>query len=398
MAQEREIKTMPFAEAVFKKRGMYLSADDQEAIHLGLREIYVNSLDALSESSWKASTIRVNINTNTRTIEVIDCGPGIPNKFREDGVYSLVAAATMAHTGSHTDNREVNSIGTNGIGLSAVTHTASSCTIHSDDGKILAVASFEGTDKGAVLKSYTEQPSTGHSGVKVSYVPNIESYHDAWIDEQFLIDEVNEMMKFYPKHTFIINYDGHLTTIAYPNGLKEKDTCIYYESPNLIIALNTKGNGIKPYGNRLYLPNGGNFFVQVKTQMTKTVNDLSGLKLKGEQVQSVFGGYVAIFVQNPLFSNQSKTAISNKEINPEITTAIKSELEAFSKTSEWEKIIKSLEAEVKAEEAAARAREKILKAKKDFSDKKINTMSEKFIDTDWKNRKECDLYLVEGEI
>ena len=92
--------------------------------------------------------------------------------------------------------------------------------------------------------------------------------------------------------------DGQTEKFYYPNGLKDKDTCIYYISDELIIALNANGGGVKPYGNRLYLPQGGAFYTHFKTQLTKMVNEMSGLKLKGDQVQSVFGGYLAFFVNN----------------------------------------------------------------------------------------------------
>lgn len=363
MAEERDIKTISFGKACRVRRGMYLSADDKEALHLGLREIFVNSLDALTETNRPYGTVKIEIDSVNKIVKVMDDGPGIPIKQREDGSYSLVAAYTLSHTGSHFDGRATNAIGTNGVGGSIVNHTASYFAVNSCDGKKMARAEFKGTEDGAELINYQEIKNLpSKTGVIVSYKPDSAIYNNEWFDKELLKNEFSEMMKFYPKYKIELNFDNDKSVYHYPNGLKDKDTHIYYESENLIIALNTKGGGIKPYGNRLYLPNGGAFFTQFKTQLTKIVNDLSGLKLKGEQVQSVFGGYLAIFVSNPLFSNQSKTAISNKEVNSEITMAVKEELNKFSKTELWTKIIKNLEAEKKAEEAAERARQKIKNA------------------------------------
>lgn len=395
--QERDIKTISFGRACREKRGMYLSADDREALHLGLREIYINSLDALTETNQSSGTITITINSKKREVVIEDNGPGIPVKIRDDGSQSLVAAYSLSHTGSHFDGRATNAIGTNGVGGSIVNHTASYFQVISCDGKKTAKAVFNGSEEGAKLVDYRELTPNKHTGVTVIYQPDLLIYHDEWFDKEYLVKEFSEMMKFYPKYKLVLDMDEYEYTFSYPKGLRENDTCIYYESESLIMALNSNGGGIKAYGNRLYLPNGGAFFTQFKTQLTKIVNDLSGLKLKGEQVQAVFGGYLAIFVSNPLFSNQSKTAISNKEVNPEITSALRSEMEKFVKTSAWDKIVKNLEAEAKAEAAAERAREKVLKAKKDFADKKINAMSEKFIDTDRKDRMNCDLYLAEGD-
>lgn len=378
MSNERDIKTISFGQACRDRLGMYLSADPAEALQLGLREIFVNSLDALTETNQPRGTVNIRIDSDLRTIAVEDDGPGIPNKKRDDGTYSLVAAYTLSHTGSHFDGRAVSSIGTNGVGGSIVNHTASSLWVCSDDGKVRAEAMFEGCATGAELKKYEESAGTKKTGVTVNYVPDVDVYGTAWFDETSLINEFSEMMKFYPKYTINLNFDGHITKFRYPNGLREANTRMYYESENVIMALNADGGGIKAYGNRLYLPNGGKFFTHFKTQMTRKVNELSGLKLTGAQVQAIFGGYLAIFVTNPLFSNQSKTAISNLECNTEITNAINEQLIEFSKTAEWERTIKKLEAEMKAEEAAERARKKIMGAMDKISKpKKTVAMAEK---------------------
>lgn len=359
MGNERDIKTISFGRACRDRLGMYLSADPAEALHLGAREIYVNSLDALTETNQPRGTIKITVDSNKRFITVEDDGPGIPNKLRDDGTQSLVAAYTLSHTGSHFDGRAVNSIGTNGVGGSIVNHTAAEFEVISNDGKVCASAVFSGDEEGAHLVQYLEIKPNRSTGVKVTYSPDPVVYGDEWLSESKLVEELSEMMKFYPKYKLVLNFDGHVTNIAYPKGLRESSTRMYYESESLIIALNTEGDGIKPYGNRLYLPNGGKFFTHFKTQLTKMVNDFSGLKLSGAQVQSVFGGYIAIFVTSPLFSNQSKTAISNTEVNTEITMALRQELEAFSKTQEWEKAMKALELEMKAELAAENARAKV---------------------------------------
>lgn len=362
MGNERDIKTISFGQACRDRLGMYLSADPAEALHLGLREIYVNSLDALTETNQPKGHIKITVDSNIRRITVEDDGPGIPNKMREDGSYSLVAAYTLSHTGSHFDGRAVNSIGTNGVGGSIVNHTANEFMVQSNDGKTSATAIFTGSDEGANLVTYKDGPGSRQTGVKVSYVPDPKVYGDAWFDREGLIAELDEMMKFYPKYKITLSFDANKTAIAHPNGLKEANTRVYYESENLIIALGVGDGGVKPYGNRLYLPNGGAFFTHFKTQFTRILNDLSGLKLTGAQAQAVFNGYIAIFVGNPLFSNQSKTAISNKEVNAEITMALREEMEKFSKTQDWAKVIKGLEMEMKAEEAAERARQRIKNA------------------------------------
>ncbi len=343
-----------------EKIGMYLSADLQEALELGLREIKVNSLDAITENKQKGE-ITITINSKTRTVTVEDNGPGIPNAIDSDGVHMVVAAFTIPHSGSHFDGRAVNAIGSHGIGAKAVCNTASFLNIMNNDGKTNYSVRFESNDDGAFVAGTLRGVKSSH-GLYVSYSPDPKIYGDTWFSEEKLKTSFEEIMKFYPQVKLTLDFDGNKSVFHVPGGLKEANTKMYYESDNLIISLgvaNEESEMIKSFGNRLYLPEGGKFFTQFKTVMTKQVNTLSGLKLTGAQVQSQFTGYVCIFVTEPLFSNQAKTKISNTEVNLEISSALNKLLADFSKTKDWERMVKLLEGEMKAEEAAERARKKI---------------------------------------
>lgn len=394
---DREITTISFGRACREKRGMYLSSDNLEALHLGLREIYTNSLDALTETKQKKGEINIIIDSKTREIRVEDNGPGIPIRQREDGLNSVVAAFTLPHTGSHNDARAVSAIGTNGVGGSIVTHTSERFVVVTGDGKQRTAIIFIGTPDGARLETI-DITSVKIKGTYVTYSPDTDIYDNVWFDFEKLNNELSEAMRFYPNIKLNLKFDNKNITYYFPNGLKDKKTCMYYESSNLIIALAAEEGEIKPFGNRLYLLQGGAFFSHFRSQLTRIVNDLSGLKLTGNQIQSVFSGYIAIFVNNALFSNQSKTQISNKEVNPEITAALKKELERFSKTDEWKIIIKKLELEVKAEAAAERARNKIKSALDEInkSSKKKVLISDK-LKPALHEGKDSILILVEGD-
>ena len=118
------IKTLSFGEALNSgKIGMYLSADLEEAVFLGFREIISNSVDEYSQGYGKK--IEIKINTKEQIFSVEDYGRGIPVGIRSDGTNSLIAALTMPHTGGKMDNEVYNTaIGLNGIGSSCVTNTA----------------------------------------------------------------------------------------------------------------------------------------------------------------------------------------------------------------------------------------------------------------------------------
>ena len=54
------IKTMEFGEAASKRIGMYLSADLEEAVFLGLREIISNSVDEYLQGYGKKIVVKIN--------------------------------------------------------------------------------------------------------------------------------------------------------------------------------------------------------------------------------------------------------------------------------------------------------------------------------------------------
>lgn len=363
--QQREITTISFGRACRDRIGMYLSGDSEEALRLAVWEILNNSLDAMTETGV-GSSIMIEIDTPTRTISIKDDGPGIPMNQRPDKVNPVVAAYTMAHTGSHFKQQAVAAVGLNGVGGSIVNHTAQSFFVQNfpQDRKSPCIEiQWEGTPEGANQKYIKEIQRTDTHGVHVKWIPDEKVYGAAWISHDSFENTLRECLRFYPKITVNLRWNGYVPTkYHYPKGLKDKNTVMYYESDSLILALDTSGNGIRPYGNRLFLPDGGKFFTHFKTQLTRLVNTKTGLKLTGAQVQQVFGGIIAIFVPNPLFSNQSKTSLSNAEINPEISAALNQVFDEFSKTKEWSRIVSKLELELKAEQAAERARARVKNA------------------------------------
>lgn len=97
------------------KLGMYLSADRQEAINLGLRELIVNVQDEYEVYKPENPFVKIYIDTNTNVICVEDNMRGIPVGTRDDGMNSLTAAFLIPHSGGkHVEGNYVSSVGING--------------------------------------------------------------------------------------------------------------------------------------------------------------------------------------------------------------------------------------------------------------------------------------------
>lgn len=376
MAEERRIETLEGGEHIRLRWSMYLDAEPAVALRLALRELWVNAADELTIRPRPHSKITISTKKELYTVE--DNGSGIPAD-------KLADAFLKVNTGSNFKDRKANLIGANGIGLKAVSHTAEQLVVISRD----QCLTIQGGAQQGELVSQEDYPF--RQGTYVGFKPLAAVYGDAEINEEELIAEIDEAAKFYPHITFVVN--GR--TIKYPKGLQLPETDAYYESDNVVISLSCKEGEIKPFANRLYLPQGGAFMTHFKTQLTKSINSMSGLKLNGQQIQAALSGYVCVYVSNPVFSNQQKSAISNKECNPELTQAIQDIVEELAASKKWEQVLKKLEREQKAEEAAEKARQKFLKTQNEFK-AKVKVDADKLVECSSKDRAACELFVVEG--
>ena len=104
------------AGAAFRtKLGMYLSADKQEAINLGLRELIVNVQDEYEVYKPDKPSMSIYLDTKTKLITVKDNMRGIPVGIRDDGINSLTAAFLIPHSGGkHESGAYQSAIGVNG--------------------------------------------------------------------------------------------------------------------------------------------------------------------------------------------------------------------------------------------------------------------------------------------
>lgn len=374
---ERKIETLEGGQHIRLRWSMYLDAEPATALRLALREAWVNSADELTIRRQKDGCIE--INTRGEWLSVKDNGEGIPAD-------KLEAAFLKPNTGSNFHNRTANLVGANGIGLKAISHTAEVVQVLTNGIHM----SINGGDKEGELQEWKEGKTP--KGMTILFKPLKSIYGDAQIDEEVLFNEVDEAAKFYPHITFYLNGKK----IAYPKGLKLPNTDAYYESENVVMSLSCKAGEIKPFGNRLYLPQGGAFMTQFKTQLTRSINDITSLKLTGNQIQAALSGYVAVYVDNPVFANQQKSAISNKECNPEVTHAVSEVVSQLQKSSKWQEVLKKLENEQKAEEAAQRARDKFLKTQNEFK-AKPQVDAKKLVECNSKVRTNCELFICEGD-
>ena len=371
------IKTMEFGKACRKRLGMYLSANLEEAIFLGLREIISNSVDEYLQGYGKK--INIVIDTKLQRFTVSDEGRGIPVGIRPDGTNSLVAALTLPHTGGKLDNEVYNSaIGTNGIGASVVSHTAQElAAVVGRDGKLYS-AYFTSDESGAHLaKDITTQEGNSKTGTLISYIPDSRVYGNNKLDVDYLKTYLSELQYLTPGLQIVLVVDNDKPITYYSaNGLADalKASERFHKNPFLAkgtvdgvqieFALQwAKTGSVKYYANSLYMPEGGAFTTGLKTSLTKAFNTVAEKEFKGELIRKYLTGYVSVKVKTPQFSNQAKTSLANPEARTAVAKFTTEQVKAFftKNSGDLAAIVKIIEAEQKAEAAAQRAREAVNK-------------------------------------
>lgn len=373
------------AGAAFRtKIGMYLSADRQEAINLGLRELIVNVQDEFEVYKPKNPYLKVTLNSTTKEISCEDNMRGIPCGVRDDGINSLTAAFLIPHSGGKHENGAYSSaIGINGEGNKCVCHTAKWLdVIVKRDGEIYH-QHFTSTSEGATATCDVEIiGKTKETGTLIRYVADPEVYGDIFINYDQLREMLKEISLFTKGLKISLKIDDNEEETFYSekgliDGLKSENVLskpfqYFYETPDCKVELAlqwvAKGGNIRGYANGLYMPAGGAFISGFKSSLTRTFNNLSKNSFGGDQIRNILTGFVSVKVKKGEFSNQSKTALANSEARTATSTAITQCLKDFSisRKKDFEQLVELLNKVERAEMAAEKAREAVLSHTKEI--------------------------------
>lgn len=383
-----DIVSLSAGKAFREKIGMYLSADRQEAINLGLRELIVNVQDEYEVYKPVNPFLRVKLNTKTKDISVEDNMRGIPVGLREDGINSLTAAFLIPHSGGkHREGAYSSAVGINGEGNKIVCHTAEylKVIVHRD-GKVYS-QSFTSTDEGATADAPVKEENGNNStGTFIQYRPDPKVYGDIFIDVPALRQMLSEMAMFSTGLKIELIIDDNLPENFYSkrglmDGLKNENALSNpfsydYETSDCKVELAlqwvSKKGKIRGYANNLYMPDGGAFITGFKTSLTKTFNNLAKSNYDGETIRDVLDGYVSVKVKVGQFTNQQKTALANPEARAATSTAITNALKDFytQRRPDFDKVSEMLKKVQRAELAAEKARAQVLSTEREINDTK----------------------------
>lgn len=410
-----DIVSLSAGKAFRQKIGMYLSADRQEAINLGLRELIVNVQDEYEVYKPNDPRLIIKLNTTNHEIWVQDNMRGIPVGIRDDGINSLTAAFLIPHSGGkHTEGVYSSAVGINGEGNKIVCHTAEYLSVEVYRDNKIYFQSFHSDDEGAHPDcDVKEHPGNHQTGTLIQYKPDPRVYGDIFIDIDALRATLKEMSMFSTglhielwvdeKKEEFYSKSGLIDGLSKENRLS-KPFSYSYETPDCKVELAlqwvSKKGQIRGYANNLYMPDGGAFISGFKTSLTRTFNSLAKSKFDGEAIRDVLDGFVSVKVRMGQFTNQQKTALANPEARTATSTAISNALKEFQlkRKDDFDKVIELLNKVAKAEAAAERARRQVMEAAKDIekNQKKKVFASDKLKDAEFLGPN-ATLLIVEGD-
>ena len=379
-----DIVSLSAGRAFREKIGMYLSADRQEAINLGLRELIVNVQDEYEVYKPQNPSLTITLHTDTHIITVEDNMRGIPVGIRDDGMNSLTAAFLIPHSGGkHTEGVYSSAVGINGEGNKIVCHTAEWLAVRVYRDNKIYFQKFESDDEGArAVTEVKESNCIGDAtGTSISYKPDSKVYGDIFIDIEALRKMLSEMAMFSTGLKITLYIDNEKPEVFYSqsglaDGLSKenrlsKPFTYHYETNDCKVDLAlqwvSKKGQIRGYANNLYMPDGGAFMSGFKTSLTRTFNSLAKTKYDGDTIRDVLDGFVSVKVKMGQFTNQQKTALANPEARTATSTAISNALKEFQskRKDDFDKVIELLSKIAKAEAAAERARKQVLDNEKE---------------------------------
>ena len=382
----QSIETLSFRDAIRSRVAMYMGSADNMGVLQCAREIITNSIDEATMGFGKRITVELFQGNRMR---IGDEGRGCPFGKREDGTEALEAIYTMAHSGAKFNDKVFQNVaGMNGIGGKGVALSADEfCVVSYRDGKYAKLELRDGIKTNFEVGAQT-MGDKARTGTVVEFVPSQEVYNLEPIKINF--EEVKKMCRdwsYLSKGISFILTDhttGEKVTYLSKNGMldfmKDNTDKVLHKTPlhitlsengieaEIVMAwTNTRAESWHVFTNGLENSEGGTSLTGIKTALTNYFKK----KLKGEGSPDVLrkGLFYAVSckVPNPSFANQTKTKINNPELRGLCQRATTQMLEEFEYRhgDEFQKILELLTKELKAEQAAERARKQVLEAVKD---------------------------------
>ena len=423
-----DIQVLEGLEPVRKRPGMYIGSTDEHGLHHLVTEVVDNSIDeALAGYCTKINVI-INFDGSC---SVIDNGRGIPTGIiPKEGKSAVEVVLTKLHAGGKFGGEGYKiSGGLHGVGVSCV--NALSKYMKADvfqNGKHFQIE----FSRGKVISPLQTLENTTKRGTIITFLPDDEIFETTVFNYDTMKNRFREIA-FLNKGLIITLEDkregqerkdsfefkgGIIEFVDYLN--KNRDTLlpepVYFnkfnhnqnnEVENEIEVCFQFNEGyseiINAYANNINTEEGGTHLDGFKSGLTKVINDYAlknkiikdSEKLSGEDCREGITAIISVKLRNPQFEGQTKTKLGNSEMRNIVYKSMLDEFGDYLDRHPVEAknlILKSITAQ-RARDAARNARE--LTRRKSVLEN--TTLPGKLADCSEKDRRFCEIYIVEGD-
>ena len=415
------IKVLKGLEAVRKRPGMYIGdVDDISGLHHMVWEVVDNSIDEAQAGFCDRVVVTVHAD---QTITVADNGRGVPvDLHRESGRSAAEVIMTELHAGGKFDHNSYKvSGGLHGVGVSVVNFLSEWLRLEiRRDGQV-----WEQTYSHGVPDAPLDViGKTAKTGTIITFKPDPDIFSVTDFHPDLLVRHLRELA-FLNSGLHIEFFDEsseRSESFTFEGGLSEFARFLNRSKTNLLpdpiylTDTNEAGEQVEvallwhdgytenelAFTNTVFNRDGGTHLSGLRAALTRTVNNyaqqqnlLKGMKenLSGEDIREGLTAIIAVHIQEPRFSSQTKDKLVSSHVKGWVESVINETLATYleeNPTAARAVISKCLDA-ARARDAARKARE--LTRRKSALEN--STLPGKLADCSEQDPEHAELFLVE---
>lgn len=416
-----QIQVLEGLEPVRKRPGMYIGSTGYEGVHHLIKEIADNSID--EAIAGYATKVEVTL-LKDGGVRLSDDGRGIPvDKHPKTGKSTLETVLTILHAGGK--------FGGGGYKVSSGLHGVGSSVVNALSTRMIAEVRKNG-------KIYRQEYATGvpqtelevvgksdDSGTTITFYPDPTIFKETVnFDYKWVVNYLRHQAYLTKGiHTSVIDErTGERKAFYFEGGIQSyvknlnigkdvlSDDIFYVEKQvedcmvEIAVQYNdTYAEVVKPFANNVLTPDGGTHLVGFRTALTRVINDYarknSLLKekednLTGDDIREGLTAVILVKLPDPQFEGQTKNKLGNPEMRRYVDQVM-SEYFAYyleENPATARKVVGKATLAARARKAARAARDNVIR-KGAFEG--LNLPS-KLTDCSSRNRKDCELFIVEG--
>ncbi|MDR0740768.1 MAG: DNA topoisomerase (ATP-hydrolyzing) subunit B [Puniceicoccales bacterium] len=422
-----KIQKLEGLEGVRKRPDMYIGDTLERGLHHCVFEIVDNSIDEALAGHCKNITVSLHLNGSCSTE---DDGRGIPVDIHPKyQIPALELVMTNLHAGGKFGKGAYQvSGGLHGVGAKCVNAVSETFEVEvRRDGHVHYMAFSQGkTTQKMIITG-----DTNKTGTKIIFTPDPEIFTEtrefrydiltkrlrelAFLNPGITIainDERNDKREVFnfrngiaeyvefldrgknPIHDNVIAFSGSTTPEAKSNTVTVDIAMQYNDSYNDLIYA---------YANSIHNIEGGTHLSGFRTALTRVINGFAKANnllkekdptLTGDDVREGLTAVISVKVPEPRFEGQTKTKLSNSEVDGIVQKIVGDNLKYIFETTAGlgKKIVDKCLNAARAREAARKARETVRK-----SALTGGGLPGKLADCSEKDPAKCELFIVEGD-